>query len=66
MAKRRLAVSVGNFCSVSRRNGKYGSISERRAGAPVLGKPAWASTRITVAWCTCSWQAMVPTRHFST
>jgi len=32
----------------------------------VLGRPAWASTRITVPWFTCSWRAMVRTRHFST
>ena len=41
---RRLAVSVGNLRSVSITNGRLGSICERRAGGPVLGRPTWAST----------------------
>src|SRR5215469_725311 len=52
MAKRRLAVRFGYFCRVSRINGRYGSTFERRRGGSVLGRPAWASTRVTVPWCT--------------
>ena len=36
-----------------------------RSGEAGAGWPACASTRCTVSRCTCSWRAMVPTRHFS-
>src|SRR6516225_6410899 len=56
----------GNFSSVARMNGRYGSICDRRAGEPCFGRPACDNTRTTVSWCTRNCRAMVPTRHFST
>lgn len=40
--------------------------AEGRIGKRRSSRPACASTWSTVAWCTPSWRAMVPTRHCST